>query len=1337
MRAHKLLSKAVVSLCALAATFAISCVPAGAEVTHKFLSSITEVPAQGPKGEAVAQSGLLKFIRAMAIDGEDLYVTEQVSSSGSRTDIFDTVTHAFVRQLELPSNPPIESAYQGLGVGHATGSTQIYIGAGERIGGNPFAVVVPFDAEGHQLGHSWTGEDTPAGAFSGHLAPNPYSGEVAFEGNLADVTVDNDTTSLLGDWAAGDVFVATRSSYRGLFPATNVIDILKPEAGGTEKYQTQLTGTCASPGACPGKVIPFKALRKIAVDPRNGDLLVVDEEENENNVIDMFRPGPVLDEYEFVGSVKESPQGPFGSIGAIAIDAGEGPFAEGDFYVADSGVVYQFDSTGQFVGRFSTSGSSVAVDPATHDVYLGEPEEEEGQVKVFGPSLLLPDVTTAPVSNLAPESATLNGTVNPDKAGAGATTCQFVWGTSESFGHTLPCLAPVAEGESSVPVSAQLEGLEPDTTYYFRLQANNANGADEGVSSQTHHFTTAGPGIAEESAFTISSTSATLGARVDPHGVGTTYYFQYGATQAYGSDVPVAPGESVGAGEGDIEVTPRQLQGLSPETTYHFRVVVVSDLQIEPGVFREATFDGRDQTFTTQTVGGSLVLPDGRAWELVSPVDKHGSILLSLSASTTSPIQSSASGDALTYGSAGPTETEPPGLAEGGGQVFSKRSSSGWSSQDIQLPHGTATGLAIGHGGDNRFFSEDLSLGVSEEIGGFTSLVPDTTVPDTERTPYLRHDDTCSASPSSCYVPLVTGAPGYADVPSGTVFDAEPAGPFGTVNALVGTPDLSHVLLASKVALTPEPIGAFGLYEWTSGKPPAEELQLIDGEDPTIPANGRDAISADGSRVTFEHRGAETEHLYQRDMINGQTVRLDEVQPGASGAGASSAIFEAASSDGSVVYFTDDQRLTTDSDARGNSSSGIPTEPDLYECKMHEAAGKEVCSLQDLTPETDGQRANVQKRVLGVGENGADVYFVATGVLTNQVASNGERAVAGAPNLYESHDGTTTLIAVLSPNDGMDWDSNSNPPEAGLAELTARVSPDGKYLAFMSDRSLTGYNNVDISVDRPDEEVFMFNSSADQLICASCNPTGARPQGLESGKAVVLNIAARIPGWTAFKTGGAVYQSRYLSDSGRLFFDSNDALVPQDINKNEDVYEYEPAGVGSCTASSVTYAGSSGGCVGLISSGTARGESSFLDASEDGNDVFFLTTEKLTVNDVDTSTDVYDAHVCSTEVPCSSSSSSSPPCVTADACRVAPLPQPAIFGSPSSATFAGAGNVVPGPARKVTPKSLTRGQKLARALKVCRRDKSKHKRAACEHKARKQYPSKQARRARVTKGSRG
>ena len=157
-------------------------------------------------------------------------------------------------------------------------------------------------------------------------------------------------------------------------------------------------------------------------------------------------------------------------------------------------------------------------------------------------------------------------------------------------------------------------------------------------------------------------------------------------------------------------------------------------------------------------------------------------------------------------------------------------------------------------------------------------------------------------------------------------------------------------------------------------------------------------------------------------------------------------------------------------------------------------------------------------------------------------------------------------------------------------------------------------------------------------MCASCDPTGARPAGVEyakvEGKLVggsgvwpqAMGLAANIPGWTPYFLETALYQSRYLSDSGRLFFNSNDGLVSQDVNGNWDVYQYEPPGVGGCTTVSVTFSERSVGCVGLISSGSSPDESAFLDASETGGDVFFLTKASLVSQDLDTSLDVYDAH---------------------------------------------------------------------------------------------------------------
>ena len=94
-----------------------------------------------------------------------------------------------------------------------------------------------------------------------------------------------------------------------------------------------------------------------------------------------------------------------------------------------------------------------------------------------------------------------------------------------------------------------------------------------------------------------------------------------------------------------------------------------------------------------------------------------------------------------------------------------------------------------------------------------------------------------------------------------------------------------------------------------------------------------------------------------------------------------------------------------------------------------------------------------------------------------------------------------------------------------------------------------------------------------------------------------------------------------------MFFNSPDDLVPQATNHKEDVYEYEPAGVGSCESSS-------GGCVALMSSGDSTEESAFLEATPSGNDVFFLTAAQLLPQDTDRAFDIYDARVCTPASPC-------------------------------------------------------------------------------------------------------
>ena len=442
---------------------------------------------------------------------------------------------------------------------------------------------------------------------------------------------------------------------------------------------------------------------------------------------------------------------------------------------------------------------------------------------------------------------------------------------------------------------------------------------------------------------------------------------------------------------------------------------------------------------------------------------------------------------------------------------------------------------------------------------------------------------------------------------------------------------------------------------------------------------------------------------------------------------------------------------------------------DLYELELTSAGNEPLrARLIDLTVNPTQGSAEVLNLIPGASPDGSHVYFVANGVLApGATPGHCDRYVEEEPppagsscNLYTSmpdpeHPGQreTRFIAALSSEDGADWGAGLSKElgisEGNLSSVTARVSPDGRYLTFMSDRSLTGYQNEDATSahagERLDEEVFLYDSSANRLTCASCNPNGEgsgweRPHGVFdtelSGEGLGLLadrpeiwsnrwLAASIPGWTFNITNAstsAVYQTRYLSDSGRLFFDSADALVPQDTNGKQDVYQYEPEGVGSCRRS--------GGCVGLISSGTSGRESTFLDASESGNDVFFLTSAKLVSQDGDEAFDIYDARVCTESSPCLKSKvRTREACESSATCRPAPSPQTQSAPPPASTTFSGPGNTAKQgtlPSKTpAKPKPLTRAQKLAQALKSCRKqDKhNKKKRGACERQARKRYGS--------------
>jgi DNA-binding beta-propeller fold protein YncE len=870
--------------------------------------------------------------------------------------------------------------------------------------------------------------------------------------------------------------------------------------------------------------------------------------------------------------------------------------------------------------------------------------------------------------------AKLLASVNPDGR---ETTYSFEYGETKSYGTSVPT-PPGVVGVGQV--AAELTGLKIGTTYHYRVIASNEYGTVVGP-DQT--FTTVPAVLVEGSVSDVTATSATLGAQINPLGSDTHYYFQYGtASCATGPascvSVPAPPGTDIGGGEALLGVSVH-LQNLTSTTTYHFRVVAANALG--------ETVEAPDQTFTTQTVS-AFALPDGRQWEMVSPPHKRGALIEFLGG-ISGAIQAAVDGSAFTYIANGPTEAEPQGYANEL-QVLSTRGPEGWSSRDIAIAHEGATGKAVasGVGSEYQFFSEDLSLGVVLPLGGFDPAVsPEAS----EQTPYLRTDfvggnvgDVCA---QSCYRPLLTGKQPFADVTSGVPFSTaarecpplpgrERASAMCAPIVVRATPDAKHVLLDSEtVGLTAFPGDKGGLYEWSADAPPAQQLVLVsvlpDGKATGWSQGEPTNLSEDGSLVFFALGAYQKEsRVYVRDVALGETIELG-------GLGAS---FEGVFAGGSRVLVSGQV------------------------CEVRVGVGGKVeCPVV-------GGGTGAGSSLVGASTDGSVLYFTSAEVLTgSEVNGRGETARSGGSNLYVRRGAAPPrFIAVVALEGGA---SLGNDYSAAPAN---RVSPDGGWLTFMSDRSLTGYDTRDARSGALDKEVYLYDDASGRLVCASCDPSGARPSGSSS-----------IPVLTHVSEGLALYQSRYLSNNGRLFFDSNDALVPQDINGMQDVYEYEPVGTGDCGSSSVTFNSGSGGCVGLISSGTSAEESSFMDASENGRDVFFLTQEKLLPQDFDIAPDVYDARECTSVSPCLPVAATQPPlCVTGDSCKPAPAIQPEIFGPSGSATFSGAGNVTAsGSAPSVTSKSVSRAQKLARALKACRK-KPKKKRAVCKKQARKSYGAK-------------
>jgi hypothetical protein len=928
----------------------------------------------------------------------------------------------------------------------------------------------------------------------------------------------------------------------------------------------------------------------------------------------------------------------------------------------------------EFGAGVLTSGAGVGVDSGSHSVFVAD--AGSGKVDVFG--VVLEGETSAP-SGVGPQGAQLNGIVDPE--GTEVTSCLFQYGTSESYGREVPCeesAAQIGSGSSPIEVHADVTGLDDASAYHYRLVVRNAKA---GVSGQSRSFTTLTlPSIEGVVAEDVSASSAVLAARIDPRGIAASYRIEWGTSTEYGHVVPV-PDASLGSGSDGVSVS-QSIAGLSANVEYHWRVVASNVNGSE---------DSPDHTFVYDTEGGGL--PDGRAYEMVTPPFKNAELI-------EEPF--------LGYGPAISEDGEA--FAAFSIQCFAESQSCVAARNTLGEPYLFARG-ASGWGTTPwappaSQYTTSTAWMVDPNTGFALFSIP--TAPAGE-------DDWYARSPGGTFTdigPLTQPSEGAVGV-----------SPLRTVRA---TGNLSHVVWEigseaplwsfdesrEKTSSVYEYVGTGNTHPQLVGVTgPAGSTSLIgicsnylgNGDGGDGGSGTYNALSADGSVVYFTVRKCGTgsgenlgvkvpaEEMWAR--VDGErSVLVSGPSPECSGCQAkvtSAAHYEGASVDGSRVFFTDAQKLTSDaSEGSGEASSGCATVGgsgcNLY---MFEGAGSEDLTQQRLVGvsagDSSGKGPQVQQ-VLAISSDGSHVYFSARGVLASnpgaavdQQTGQAQRAAQGQENLYvyerdaEYPEGHLAFVATLPPNDRqMQYGQN-----VGLANVT----PDGRYLVFESRGALTA---DDTSVTGA-AQVFRYDAQSEQLSRVSIGLHGFNDNG--NGSALDARIAPPHLAWSA--AGPMRPDPTMAHDGSYVFFQSPVGLTPQALNEvvigteggepayAQNIYEWRAQDVTGCERPE--------GCIALISdgrdTGLAEGGTSsdveLVGSDATGENVFFSSSSPLVAGDTSVQRDYYDARMCTQSSPCIEQPALAQPPCQGEACHGNPVAIPPVPSIPSL-TFEGQGNLV-------------------------------------------------------------
>jgi len=771
------------------------------------------------------------------------------------------------------------------------------------------------------------------------------------------------------------------------------------------------------------------------------------------------------------------------------------------------------------------------------------------------------------------------------------------------------------------------------------------------------------PTVEGESVLRVGETFAEVSALVNTKSHPTTYFFEYlseGEYLANGesfegpNEARRAPagGGDAGAGAGPVTIG-ATLTGLSPGTGYRFRVRLTNHCKEDPEILCEGS--GEAVSFRTFSgLGGAL--PENRAYELVSPAQKNGGQVLAPEPGLSScipeeckpgaayqhfPMQSAPDGEAVVY------EGTPFSSSEGAvieNEYLARRTSTGWQSTNL-----TPSLLASKGGQGYKAFQGTLASSIIEQLR--PSLAPG--APAGYANLYLQP----STAPGSL-TPLISEANASLSCAEGE-FALAYAG---------ASPDFARHFFQADDALTPEATGACGetnVYEWSGGQ--LRALNVLPGEAESAPG----AVLGSGDLL--------------ENSTAGNPPFIDVFAHAIAAGG--NRVFWTAPSGALYVHLAGAE--TVEVPGPGSCRKAVPRTQRA--CFLTASAdGTEVLLSNGVLYRLNGSGAYEEALDLSAGKGGflgivgqgeedlTHLYFVDTEVLAGENAAH-QSPAAGKDNLYALAGGETSFIATLASSDNQDW-------MAVPTLRTAEASRSGRWLAFLSHATPTGYDNVGPCAGNPSvgliepgpcAEAYLYDSQSAQLRCASCNPTEVPPLG-RTALPLILTAPA------------AMGQLRYLTDSGRLFFDSRDSLVPSDTNGGvEDVYQFQPPGsdaLGSCVLP--------GGCISLLSAGRGSSDSNFVAIDESGANVFFTSRDRLVPEDTDSLFDLYDARVHGGFPP-----ASAPRECRAEACQP-PQPPPAEALPNSSAA---------GPAETVK-KHCKKGQVRRGGRCVAKHKHHKHKR---------------------------